>query len=88
MPSGTHGRVRGFRPTRHATRRHTRVASPDVARLQHVKKILSLAGSVLVSSLLGWAGGQYGMMTGFMLGTVGTGLGMYAGYRLAVHLEG
>jgi hypothetical protein len=88
MPSGTRGGVRGFRPPRCESRRHPRVASSDVARLHRVKKILSLAGSVLVSSGLGWAGSEYGVMTGFLLGTVGTGLGMYAGYRLAAHLEG
>lgn len=51
-----------------------------------MRKTLSLTGSVAISSLLGWAGSQYGIMTGFMLGTVGSGLGMYAGYRLAKHL--
>ena len=45
-----------------------------------------MVGSVAFSSALGWLGSQYGMMTGFMLGMVGTGLGMYAGYRLAAHL--
>ncbi len=45
-----------------------------------------MVGSVAVSSLLGWVGGQFGMMTGFMLGTIGGGIGMYAGYKLADHL--
>lgn len=51
-----------------------------------MRKTLAVVGSVAVSSLLGWLGSQYGLMTGFMLGMVGTGLGMYAGYRLAAYL--
>lgn len=51
-----------------------------------MKKTLSMVGSVAGSSLLGWAGSPFGLMTSFMLGMVGTGLGMYAGYRLAQHL--
>jgi hypothetical protein len=43
-------------------------------------------GSVVVSALLGMAGNRIGFMTGFMLGMVGTGLGMYAGHRLAERL--
>ncbi len=45
-----------------------------------------MVGSVAGSSLLGWIGSQFGLMTGFMFGMVGTGLGMYAGYRLAARL--
>ncbi len=52
-----------------------------------MRKTLSLTGSVACSALLGWLGSTAGIMTGFMLGTVGTGLGMYAGYRLARYLE-
>jgi len=52
-----------------------------------MKRIFSVVGSIAVSSLLGWAGAKVGIMTGFMLGTVGTGIGMYAGYNLAERLE-
>jgi hypothetical protein len=45
-----------------------------------------MVGSVAASSILGWVGSKFGIMTGFMLGMVGTGLGMYAGYKLAEHL--
>lgn len=45
-----------------------------------------MVGSVAVSSLLGWVGSKFGLMTGFVFGMVGTGLGMYAGYRLAARL--
>jgi hypothetical protein len=48
-----------------------------------MRKLFALVGSVVVSTLLGIAGNRIGFMTGFMLGVVGTGLGMYAGYRLA-----
>ncbi|MBC7840699.1 MAG: hypothetical protein H7099_00205 [Gemmatimonadaceae bacterium] len=51
-----------------------------------MRKTLSLVGSVAVSSVLGWIGSRFGIMTGFMLGMIGTGIGMYAGYRLAEHL--
>ena len=53
-----------------------------------MRKTFSLVGSVVLSSALGWAGSEYGIMTGFMLGMVGTGLGMYAGFRLAAYLGG
>lgn len=52
-----------------------------------LRKVLSLTGSVVGSSLLGWVGGKAGLMTGFMLGMVGTGLGIYGGYKLAQRLE-
>jgi dipeptide/tripeptide permease len=52
-----------------------------------MKRILTVVGSIAMSSLLGWLGAKVGIMTGFMLGTVGTGIGMYAGYRLAERLD-
>jgi dipeptide/tripeptide permease len=64
-----------------------RVARCRLSRHSGMRKILSLVGSFVVSSILGWAGSQYGLMTGFMLGTIGTGIGMYAGYKLAERLE-
>lgn len=53
-----------------------------------MRKTLGLVGSVACSSLLGWIGSRHGLMTGFMLGMVGTGLGLYGGRRLAERLEG
>lgn len=47
-----------------------------------------MVGSVAFSAVFGWVGSQFGLMTGFMLGMVGTGLGIYVGFRLAAHLEG
>jgi len=35
-----------------------------------------------------WAGAPVGMMTAFMLSMVGTGIGLYAGRRVARHYEG
>ena len=59
-----------------------------MGRPTDMRKMLSIVGSVTLSSALGWIGSEYGIMTGFMLGMVGTGLGMYAGYRLAAWLGG
>ncbi len=67
-------------------RERQRVTPGPITRLSRMRKTLAMVGSVAVSSLLGWLGSQYGLMTGFLLGMVGTGLGMYAGYRLAAHL--
>ena len=58
-----------------------------IERHSGMRKTLSMVGSIAVSGLLGWAGSRFGIMTGFLLGTVGTGLGMYCGRRLAEHLE-
>jgi hypothetical protein len=49
-----------------------------------MRKFLILTGSVVVSTVFGMLGARYGIMTGYMLGTVGGGIGMYAGHRLAV----
>jgi hypothetical protein len=64
-----------------------RVTASRMARQRGMRKTLSLTGSVAFSTLFGWVGSKAGIMTGFMLGSVGTGLGMYAGYRLARYLE-
>lgn len=66
--------------------RDSPVAVAVVGRPPHMKKTLVMVGSVAGSSLFGWLGGSFGLMTGFMLGMLGTGLGMYAGARLAAHL--
>ncbi len=77
----------GFRdrPRRRAIGRQ--VTPGRIARQIGMRKTLSMVGSVAVSSILGWAGAKVGIMTGFMLGTIGGGLGMYAGYRLAAYLD-
>lgn len=51
-------------------------------------KLLSLLGAT-IGSYVGWAiGARVGIMTAFMIGMVGTGIGIWAGRRLAVRLEG
>jgi hypothetical protein len=52
-----------------------------------MRQTLSVAGSVAASSLLGWVGSRYGIMTGFMFAAIGTGLGGYLGRRLADRLS-
>jgi uncharacterized membrane protein YeaQ/YmgE (transglycosylase-associated protein family) len=52
-----------------------------------VKKLFVLVGST-VGSYAGWAlGSPFGMFTAFMVGMVGTGVGMYAGLRLFNHFD-
>jgi hypothetical protein len=53
-----------------------------------MRKTLTLMLSVACSALFGWIGAKVGIMTGVMLGSVGTGVGMYAGGRLARYLDG
>lgn len=62
------------------------VAPPAAERLLGMRKLFALVGSVVVSTLFGLAGSRVGLMTGFMLGMVGTGVGMYGGARLADRL--
>jgi len=62
------------------------VTDPGITSQRTMKKLLVMVGSIAVSSLLGWAGSDFGVMTSFILGTVGGGIGMYAGARLADHL--
>jgi hypothetical protein len=52
-----------------------------------MRRFLTITGSVVFSTVFGLAGARVGIMTGFMLGMVGTGLGMYAGRKLATRLE-
>jgi hypothetical protein len=51
-----------------------------------MRKLLAITGSVIVSTVFGLAGARVSVMTGFMLGMIGTGVGMYAGTRLAERL--
>jgi hypothetical protein len=48
-----------------------------------MKKLCVMIGSTIGGSL-GWAAGApIGTMTAFMISMVGTGIGMYAGFRFA-----
>lgn len=48
-----------------------------------MSKMLSAIGGFAGSALGWWAGAHAGMMTAFMVSTVGTGVGVYAGRRIA-----
>lgn len=73
-------------PSGRSERHSLRVTRRTVVSQQCMRKTLSLVGSVALSSLFGMAGARIGIMTGFVLGMIGTGLGMYAGYRIAARL--
>lgn len=61
--------------------------APRNAAEGHVKKLFVLIGST-VGSYAGWAvGSPFGTFTAFMVGMVGTGVGIYAGIRLFNHFE-
>lgn len=59
------------------------VSSEYSATLRTMKKVCVLIGSTIGGSL-GWAAGSgIGFMTAFMISMIGTGIGMYAGFRVA-----
>jgi hypothetical protein len=49
--------------------------------------LLGFMGATLVGSIGWWIGDRVGLMTAFILSMIGTGVGMYAGRRLADHLS-
>jgi hypothetical protein len=53
-----------------------------------VSKLLALVGATVVGWLGWWLGAYVGTVTAFVLSMVGTGIGIYAGRRLAQHLGG
>jgi hypothetical protein len=53
-----------------------------------VSKALAFLGATVGGAVGWWLGASVGTMTAFMLSTVGTGVGVYAGRRLADRLEG
>jgi hypothetical protein len=48
-------------------------------------KILGFVGATAGSAVGWWAGAHVGIMTAFILSTIGTGFGLYGGRRLAGH---
>ncbi|MFL5605565.1 MAG: hypothetical protein ACJ8AD_03885 [Gemmatimonadaceae bacterium] len=52
-----------------------------------MSKTFKIIGSVVGSMLGGWLGARMGIMTGFFLSTVGMGVGIYAGSRIAAYYE-
>jgi hypothetical protein len=52
-----------------------------------MNNLLSCVGASLVGSIGWWMGERVGFMTAFILSMIGTGVGMYAGRRLADYLS-
>lgn len=52
-----------------------------------MQKLLGFVGASVIGSVGWWAGARVGVMTGFFLSMVGTGVGLYAGRRIADHLS-
>jgi hypothetical protein len=53
----------------------------------HMKKLFVLIGATVGSYLGWWLGARIGIMTAFMVSTVFSGVGMYAGARAAHNYE-
>lgn len=52
-----------------------------------MQKLLGFVGASVIGSVGWWAGARVGVMTGFFLSMLGTGVGLYAGRRIADHLS-
>ncbi len=50
-------------------------------------KLFGFIGATVGSYLGWWLGSGAGIMTAFMLSMVGTGVGIYAGRKVAAHYE-
>jgi hypothetical protein len=50
-----------------------------------MKKLFVFIGATVVGWFGWWLGAFVGMTTAFMIGMIGTGVGMYVGARLAKH---
>lgn len=50
-------------------------------------KMLAFIGATIGGSIGWWAGNFIGFMTAFFVSMIGTGIGIYAGKRLADHYE-
>ncbi len=48
-----------------------------------METVLGVLGATLLGALGWWIGGHIGLMTAFIVSTIGTGIGLYAGRRLA-----
>jgi len=48
-----------------------------------MEKVMGLIGATVVGAAGWWAGEHVGLMTAFVLSMVGTGVGLYAGRRVA-----
>ena len=52
-----------------------------------MRNVLGFVGATLVGSVGWYIGAPVGVMTAFFLSTIGSGVGMYAGRRIADHLS-
>jgi hypothetical protein len=52
-----------------------------------MQKLLGFVGASVIGSVGWWAGARVGVMTGFFVSMIGTGVGLYAGRRIADHLN-
>jgi hypothetical protein len=50
-------------------------------------RLLGFVGAMAGSALGWWAGEKVGIMTAVILSAIGTGVGIYAGRRLARHYD-
>jgi hypothetical protein len=48
-----------------------------------MRKLFGLVGATIGSTLGWWGGAHVGMMSAFVVSMVGTGAGLYAGWRLS-----
>jgi uncharacterized membrane protein YeaQ/YmgE (transglycosylase-associated protein family) len=48
-----------------------------------METLLGFVGATLLGAIGWWAGDRVGLMTAFILSTVGSGVGLYAGRRFA-----
>ena len=53
-----------------------------------MSKVLTFLGASVGGAVGWWLGARIGMMTAFVVSTLGTGVGMYAGRRIAARLLG
>jgi hypothetical protein len=52
-----------------------------------MRKLATVLGGFIGSSIGWWLGSSFGIMTAFILSTIGTGFGIYAGIRLIQRME-
>jgi hypothetical protein len=53
-----------------------------------MSKLLSFVGASVGGAIGWWLGARIGVMTAFFLSTIGTGIGIYAGRRIAASVLG
>jgi hypothetical protein len=61
------------------------IGSETLQRGFVMKKLFVFIGATVVGWFGWWLGAFVGMTTAFMIGMIGTGVGMYVGARLAKH---